>query len=519
MLRLRYHINELAIQEYSNMNSRGLSASVTEDTRAFCEDVRRFVSGDMTADEFRPRRAVMGIYEQREYGTYMLRVRCAAGVILPDQARLVASLAREYSSGMIHCTTRQDLQIHGVAAESLPDMLERLLDVGISCRGGGGDAVRNVAACPGCGAFDVTHYALAVAAYMSRDRANYKLPRKFKIAFSGCSSDCALASVADLGFFARVRDGVRGFSVYAGGGMGSRPAVGVLVEDFVLDSSVFEIVEAMKRFFDAHGDRTNRSRARLRHVVERVGADEFLSLYRGELEHVKSEKIEYPKVELAPAPASDTRAVRLSFPSGNLTPDQLERVADLAETGDGMIRATQDEELLLRLPAESIASINPELIARGFVRAVACVGSHICRLGIRNSPGVARAIEEALQGMGPVDGKIKISGCPNSCGQHLTAPVGLCGAAKRVDDRQVPSYTVFVGGRVGEGSANLGEPVGVVPAKSVPGMIREFVSLARDGENLADLVDRLGLEQLRELCEKHQAVPSLEVSPEYYQDF
>ena len=228
-----------------------------------------------------------GIYEHRAEGRYMVRIRVGAGLVRPYQLERIAELSERYGSGVVHITTRQDIQIHNLAIEDTPDVLEGLLEVGLSARGGGGNTVRNVTVCPRAGVcpkeeFDVAPYAIAVAEYLLQFNSSYNLPRKYKIVFSGCSEDCAFASVADLGFFAHLRAGARGFAVYAGGGLGSNPAVAVKIEDFVAEAEVLEVAEAVRRVFDGHGDRSNKHKARLRYVLRRVGQEEFVKLYQAE---------------------------------------------------------------------------------------------------------------------------------------------------------------------------------------------------------------------------------------------
>jgi len=250
--------------------------TVREDTLAYRGKVEKFIAGQTSAVAFRGYRVPMGVYEQRAAGKFMVRIRIGAGLVLPHQLERIAQLSKTYGNGIIHVTTRQDIQIHEVAIENTPDVLEGLLEAGLSSRGGGGNTVRNITACPGAGfcpdeQFDVTPHSIAVAEYLLQDRSSFNLPRKYKIVFSGCSTDCAFASVADLGFFAHIRNGVKGFSVYAGGGLGSNPRVAVMIEEFVEASEIFEVAEAIKRLFDKHGDRANRHKARLRYVLARLG--------------------------------------------------------------------------------------------------------------------------------------------------------------------------------------------------------------------------------------------------------
>ncbi|HDY65033.1 MAG TPA: nitrite/sulfite reductase, partial [Phycisphaerae bacterium] len=246
--------------------------TVREDTLAYRGRIAKFLGSDTSAIALRAYRVPMGIYEQRTEGRFMVRVRIGASLAAPFQLERLAELSKRYGNGILHVTTRSDIQIHDVSIEETPDILEGLLEVGLSPRGGGGNTVRNITACPRAGvcpkeAFDVAPYAIATAEYLLADRSSFNLPRKYKIVFSGCPEDCAFASVADLGFFAHQKDGIEGFAVYAGGGLGPNPAVAVKVEDFVEGGEVFKVAEAVKRLFDKHGDRTNKQKARLRYVL------------------------------------------------------------------------------------------------------------------------------------------------------------------------------------------------------------------------------------------------------------
>ncbi len=543
-----------------------LHETVISDTRAFRREVEKFLSGETSAVAFRGIRVPMGIYEQRENDTYMVRIRGAAGVFLPHQVKLIADLARIYGDGIVHVTTRQDLQIHNVKIEDTPTILERLLEVGLASRGGGGNTVRNISACPQAGicrdeVFDVTPYALALTEYLIRERGNFNLPRKFKVAFSGCSKDCGLASVADLGFFAHERDGARGFAVYAGGGMGAHSALGVQVEEFIAAESVFEVAEAIKRLFDKHGDRANRSKARLRFVIERLGVEGFRQAYRDELSQVRLEKIAFPEIRAAApdrvgegAPDRDTWppalqkwirdnvmpqrqdglcSVNLRLPMGNIASQDLRTLANAALTlGDATIRTTQQQDLQIRgvreadLPNAHLAlqRIEHVLQQAQCVRCVACAGASTCKLGLCLSRGLAAAAEARLKNIDlPFDVVVRISGCPNSCGQHPISPLGLYGGASRVNGKLLPVYNIVAGGHPGEGNAALAELVGKVPAKAVPDLLEEFwksaAANAHQGESVDHLMSRWGIGHLRELVKRYEDAPPYEQSPDFYRDF
>lgn len=496
-----------------------LPEKVVQDTLAYRGQVGRFVSGELSAVAFRAQRVPMGIYEQRRSGTYMVRVRIGAGIASSAQLRRIAELSRRYGSGAVHVTTRQDMQLHDVKIEQTPEVLESLLEVGLSSRGGGGNTVRNVTACPRAGLcpfeqFDVTGHAQALAQYLLRSESSYNLPRKFKVAFSGCSDDCALASVADLGFFAHRRDGVRGFAAYAGGGLGPNAAVAVKIEDFVIEHEIFEVGQAVKNLFDRYGDRSNRHRARLRYVLARFGQEEFVRLYRTERERVRRQGLDgdaplvgdddgHPAgkaqpgdkaaaTDLLPEKDKGLYSVRVSLSLGDVLADDLTRIAEIAETyGLGIVRATQQQDLLIpSVPKENVSAVREALqglslraSAAGGPKVVACAGASTCRLGLCLSRGLARAIEDTLA-QSSLPGKagptIHISGCPNSCGQHLIGGLGLQGRARRVHGRLMPCYEVFVGARVAEGAARLAQPIGIVPARRAP----DFIAEALNGDGL-----------------------------------
>ncbi|MHB1462469.1 MAG: sulfurtransferase TusA family protein [Armatimonadota bacterium] len=541
--------------------------SVVEDTRGFRREVEKFISGEHSAVAFRGIRVPMGIYEQRENDTYMVRVRGAAGVFLAEQAKQIAQLSQQYGNALVHVTTRQDLQIHRVLVENTPDVLEKLLEVNLSSRGGGGNTVRNISACPLAGVcadevFDVTPYALALTEYLICERANFNLPRKFKAAFSGCSSDCGRCSVADIGFFAHQRDGVDGFSVYAGGGMGAHSALAVIIEEWVPGTAIFEVAEAVKRLFDKYGDRANRSRARLRFVVQRFGPDEFRRLYNEELELVRAEGKTVPELRLSAPQAASVgaepqalfedsaynswvathtsaqkqaalRSIRIALPLGDIEAAKLASVADLAIVyGDGRLHTSQDQDIYLHnIPAASLKPlydalrlIDAALVETPSSKSIACAGASTCKLGLCLSRGLARAIDDELKDVASsFTIPVRISGCPNACGHHPIAPIGFYGGAVRVNSRLVPYYTLVAGGRLSEGDAELAQQIAKIPAHNVPRLIKDFTLAANinriENESVDVLIKRWGIDYLRGIVAQYSDVPSYEQAPEFYRDF
>ena len=494
-----------------------LPDSVAEDTRSYRGRVQRFLDGQTSPLAFRAYRVPMGVYEQRTPGKFMVRVRVGAGLAAPFQLERLAELSKSCGDGILHVTTRQDIQIHAVNIEDTPDVLEGLLDAGLSSRGGGGNTVRNVTACPRAGvcpqeAFDVAPYAVGTAEYLLSDRSSFNLPRKYKIVFSGCSEDCAFASVADLGFFAHRRDGVKGFAAYAGGGLGPNPSVAVRIEDFVAAGEIFKVAEAVKRLFDKHGDRTNKHRARLRYVLAGVGVEEFVRLYRQERQELESAGLPYeapeirdiaPRYAVSEAQDGDIQGqlhalpdktpgrvtVRLRLKNGDIPADDLVKVGRIAtEYGQGLIRTTQLQGILVSGVARKaigevereLADLSIDVLGEAGPEVVACTGAATCKLGLCLSRGLSHAIAEKFSksSVSPkaFETVVRISGCPNSCGHHYIAEIGLQGRARRMGGRLVPYYDVFTGARTIEGDARLAEVVGMVPAKRIPDLLLEALS-------------------------------------------
>ena len=524
--------------------------TVREDVLAYRQNVEKFRAGGTSGVAFRGYRVPMGIYEQRKEGHFMVRIRIGAGLATGGQLRKIAELSKQYGNGTLHITTRQDIQIHEVNIENTPDVLEGLLEVGLAARGGGGNTVRNVTACPGSGIcpnekFEVAPYAVAVAEYLLQDRSSFNLPRKYKIVFSGCPEDCALASVADLAFFASVQDGVKGFVAYAGGGLGPNPSIAVKIEDFIKDDEVFEVAEAVKQLFDKHGDRTNKAKARLRYVLKRVGEEQFVKMYKAERAALGDKPVggKIPEIRdifapfrvEAPQGQSDEDAsvqiervwpektpglysIWLTLNLGDITADGLVAVAGIAdEFGSGLVRTTQLQNILISgIKTPDIESAlekfkqNVKTLAAESPQIIACAGAATCKLGLCLSRGLATAIADSVpqtspNGFPPV---IRISGCPNSCGNHYIASIGFQGKAKRVNGRLMPCYDVFAGAIIHMGDTKLAKRIGTVPAKRIPEMMAQVLETGSQD-----------IDKLKQLVEKYGDFSAGDFPEEYFYDF
>ncbi len=270
-----------------------------EDLVELKEKIEEFKSGELSAEAFRSFRVPKGSYEQREDGTFMLRLRLPAGRLFPYQLRKAAEVTRIYGDRRLHITTRQALQVHDVKIDGIHPALIELAKAGLATKGGGGNTVRNITACQDAGVcpeelFDVAPHAARTTEFMLQDPVSFQLPRKYKIAFSGCSKDCAAACAHDVGFIAKEGPDGPGFSVWAGGGMGSSPLPAQLLEEFVSLDDASLVSEAIKRVFDKHGNRKNKHKARLRYLVKERGFEEFRSLYEEELAKLRNESPTLP---------------------------------------------------------------------------------------------------------------------------------------------------------------------------------------------------------------------------------
>jgi sulfite reductase (ferredoxin) len=351
------------------------------------------------------------------------------------------------------------------------------------------------------------------------------LPRKYKIAFSGCSEDCAFASVNDLGFFAHEREGRRGFAVYAAGGLGAQPAAAILIEDFIAPEQIFTVAEAIERLFDRLGDRANRNQARLRYVLRRLGREAFLAEYHKERAAVESEGLAEPVPEIRPLPPSITGGsgertgavpagflperdparltLHVQLENGRIPAADLTRLVQLARThGADVLVATQQQDLLVPgIRVADVDSVRAELGKLSIAvhaqrpKIVACAGASTCKLGLCLSPALAEAVAERLATVDTAAGPetIRISGCPNACGNHLIAGLGFEGRARRHNGRLMPIYEVLAGGKPEEGNPVFGQRLGSVPARQIPDLVADIYAQGiASNEALRSLVERHG---------------------------
>src|SRR5215210_1888517 len=274
-------MNRLEPLAIPRIETSPIPSAIAEEIETFEAEALRTLSGDVSSDLFKPFRLQYGIYGQRQPGVQMVRIKIPFGGISSNQLRRVAEIADRYATGVGHVTTRQDIQLHFVQLKDVPTIMRGLAEVGLTTREACANTVRNVTACHLAGVcqgevFDVTPYAKTVAYHLLRNPLNQSLPRKFKIAFSGCRHDCALTPIHDIGLLAaKAADGTLGFRMVAGGGLGSAPRIAQLLREFTPIDELIPSIEAVIKVFDTLGDRKNRNKARMKFVIEKLGFEEF----------------------------------------------------------------------------------------------------------------------------------------------------------------------------------------------------------------------------------------------------
>ena len=551
-----------------------LPREIVQSVEGFIDSLEEYLDGRMSPDRFKGIRVPWGIYSQRGGDIYMARIRIPAGTVTPLQLKALGKSSLKYGNGVLHATTRQDFQLHDVRIEDMGDIIGDLEGFNLSPRGGGGNTVRNITSCSFSGicqkeVFDVRGSAIPLTEFLLKDPDSYRLPRKYKIAFSGCGEDCSLATLSDLGFIAKeqVSDGItrKGFSVYMGGGMGAVSKVGHLIDDFIPLEDAGYIAEAVRRLFLKRGERKNRNRARLRFLVEKLGIEEFTRLFRAELKELKEteditlREIEFSysegiEQELSVSKDKDfevfqthnvsgqkqsgyyTLGIRL--PLGDISADKLIAIAEAVEGFEGIegieFRTAQDQNMFIcNIRADKVPQIYGKLkelnLAAPYISTifdpVSCQGASTCNLGICNSKGLSNELIDELQGdhldpMALKDFNIRISGCPNSCGHHPRGAIGLHGLVRKVGARPVPYYRILLGGRVGEGRTSLAKDVGIVPAKNVPVVLKEFLTVSQGQYSaLDDYLDGEGRKVMVGILNRYSTVPPYEEDPSYYRDF
>ena len=531
---------------------RDLDAEQLRDIERFEIAIDQFLKGEISDDVFRVMRLNNGIYGQRQGGTsQMVRIKLPAGSITPEQFDVMADLSSEFSRGWGHITTRQNIQFHFVELRRIPDLLRRLADVQLTSREACGDTVRNVMACHLAGAcpyekLDVTPWAEAVYRHFVRNPLGQRLPRKFKVNFSGCTTDCGQAMFNDVGVVAATRtldNGTieSGFRVYIAGGLGATPHPALALEDFTSREDLLPTVEAALRVFDQTGNRDNKLRARMKRVVDQLGIEEVRRrvikirhtlpassswpggipaevrhagdapagrITEGEVSQVGQSTLinftssdpfrRWENASVIRGAANGTVSAIAYAPLGDITASQFRALANIQRHFKSDVRLSNRQNVVFRsLQPSQMRELYDMLDAIGMAQpgaelardVVACPGADTCNIAVTQSRGLAKAIGEKLEeeGLAEVGGvRINISGCTNSCGQHHASDIGFFGAERRAHGKSLPGYQMLLGGYVGEEQIHFGEKALRLPAKAAPEAVARVVRRFAAERNAAE---------------------------------
>jgi sulfite reductase (ferredoxin) len=529
----------------------------------FDNEAEKFLAEQLPENEFIGFRLKQGVYGQRQPDVQMVRVKLPFGGVTPDQMDSFADVVERWAPlNKGHITTRQNIQIHHVPLRDMEELLKVISDSGLSSREGCGNTVRNVTGDPWAGVatdeiFDPTAHAIAYVRYFVRHPTTQLMPRKIKTAFSGSDEDRAITGIHDIAFIARERDGVKGFEVRVGGGTSIMARVAPTIYEFVeADNGDFlKVAEGVFRIFDRQDWlRVNRARARIKVLVDKIGADAFRELLDEELkgdwveerefgpelvERLRFDDDEESRAAKVPPPSASPNGDRQAFERfvdsnvqrqrqegfstvevkitrGDLTPEQFRGLGQIMrEFSGGNARSTVQQNLVLRwVRDEAVYSVWQKLVelglgdpgAREITDVVSCPGTDSCKLGITSSMGLNRAVKERLDEMQLDDEltrqiHVKMSGCPNGCSQHHIANIGFYGASLKVGGRQMPAYIPHIGGNYEGGEVIYGTRLkSRLPAKRVPEAVERWVRLyeaerADDSEAFNAFAERAGAER------------------------
>jgi len=567
-----------------------------EETEIFGQNVKLFRKGKISEDDFRRFRLQHGAYGSRLQQNYsMVRIKVPSGEMTPEQLEKIASLSEAFSIGSAHVSTRQNIQLHWVQLEDVSEVMRGLVEVGLTTREACGNTVRNVMCSHFAGVcldeeFDSTPYAKAIARFFLRNPVCQNLPRKFKINFSCCSQH-GLVRIADIGLIPSKKDGNNGFKIYLGGGLGAASFLGHQLEEFTSEVRLVSTCMAVVRLFDRLGNRENMARNRMRYLVNEMGWEKFQKLVIKERSNVEMtvslETLGRYKVETEPQnmrqllngkklPLINEKVdvnsdpykrwlhtnvvsqkqngyfvVFITLGAGDITASQLRSLAKTIRdySGEGCARNTPNQNFAIRfIKAKDLPEFYNDLAKIGLANpgaltmssAVGCSGTTSCNLAITNSHRLAKEIQSKFIELGLDtaddlrDSTIKISGCPNSCGQHEIATIGFYGGASRIGGTMTPTYTMMFGGRDGEDGL-LGRTVMRVPAKRVIPTLTKIIEIYRkersENESLSVWIGKLingavnvksqikNLDDIKTVLMSIISLPSAEEVPDAYMDY
>jgi sulfite reductase beta subunit-like hemoprotein len=579
---------------YSEPNSQW---GKEEETELFAQKVKLYRQGKLSDDDFRRFRLQAGTYSSRlQMNFSMIRIKIPSGEITPEQLEKIASLSEAFSIGSAHVSTRQNIQLHWVQLEDVSEVMRGLVEVGLTTREACGNTVRNVMCSHFAGvcsdeAFDATPYAKAIARFFIRNPMCQNLPRKFKINFACCNKH-GLVRIADIGLVPAIKDDVKGFKIYLGGGLGAASFIGHLLEDFTPEDRVLSTCMATIRLFDRHGNRENMARNRMRYLVHEMGWEKFqkmalkersivemtTSLSTAKLFNIREEEARYlsksmnmiSKLPMINEQVTDQEnpaykrwlhtnvvsqkqegyfTVFVTLGAGDITANQLRVLASSIRefSAESVARNTPQQNFAIRyVKGSDLANFYNRLASIGLANpgaltiasAVGCSGTTSCNLAITNSHRLAKEVQRKFLELefdtddSLRDSTIKISGCPNSCGQHEIATIGFFGGASRIGSAMAPTYTMLFGGSDGE-YGELGKAVMRVPAKRVIDIICKIIDVYKqernNNETLNQWINKIvlgegkgrlkNIEDIKEILLPVTQLAPIEQDPELYRDY
>ena len=562
-----------------------------EETDNFANTVKLFRQGKYDEDSFRRFRLQHGAYGTRMTGDYaMVRIKLPAGEIYPHQFEKISQLSEQYSIGSAHFSTRENIQLHWVILEDVSEIFRGLAEVGLTSREACGNSVRNVMCSPLSGVcsdeeFDATPYALATARFFLRNPMAQNLPRKFKFNFTCCEKH-GMVRMVDVGLIPQIREidgsSQRGFKIFLGGGLGNKSYVGHQLEEFTPEEDLLYTSIAVMRIFDRLGDRKNLARNRMRYLVNDMGWEKFQNLVFKERAIVRATQSIITQLDVDTTPNEIKHPIRITDESGSLTPDGYARwlktntvkqkqsdyrsVFITLEAGDitanqlnalgnlicdfsseGKARCGFVQNVALRYVLEDdLPRLYSKLLEVGLAKSgaltmtapIGCSGTTSCNLALTNSHRLAKEIQRKFLELkldeddDLSDSSIKISGCPNSCGQHGIATIGFFGGGARVGKDMYPNYQMSLGGR-SDGETMLGEICLRIPAKRVIPVILKIIEVFKDrkksGDTLKSWIHRIvngnedsdikSINDIKKILEPLVIPPTKEEDPNFYLDY
>ena len=535
--------------------------------------IDQFKAGEIQAGQLKSNRVPMGIYEQRKNQHYMLRLRCAGGLVTPEQLAKIAFVGHQLSTSHLHVTTRQEIQIHNVDIEDAIPALKKLEKVGISSAGGGGNTVRNMMVDDRSGLtadeeFDVYPYVEELTSRLIAEKDSFTMPRKYKVAIDTSVATANYSYIADLGLQARIKDGQRGFRVLIAGSAASNAHTGWEVFDFLPEKDLYRAAKALKNWFHKYGNRRNRHKARMRYVFYKYGTEEAKRLYLEEFEELKKDgSIDFE------APALPLEHHKPGFPAlkaptdfetwkrryahkqtnaeglkenlwyayiplrhGNNSTDFFAEVAEyLGNYGNDVIRFTKKEQIQVRnIPEEYLTNIYAFFKKLGVYQIdypvvvtnlTCCTGADTCRLGIclpkGAIDGIAKQLLNSNLNLDAIpDFELRMNGCTNICALATWGDLGFSGRVGRVGDDPYPAYTIWLPVK---GKHEIDLQQGYIAAKKIPVFVEDYLrDVIAEQANYADYyeyVAKRGVDIVKNLIAKYKEIASYSEEPDTFFDF